>query len=101
MHCFVNDKLQKCQQVGEAANVAMREMKQEYQSLSEQERLLRTDAVTPYAVMRKKVNHDAVVTYVLAGVGFLSGIAQILLGVGLIDWRRCHSRNVTFNQWHQ
>ncbi len=33
--------------------------------------------------MRKKVNHDAVVTYVLAGVGFLSGIAQILLGVGL------------------
>ncbi|MBN5208880.1 DUF4225 domain-containing protein [Serratia ureilytica] len=85
MHCFVNDKLQKCQQVGEAANVAMREMKQEYQSLSEQERLLRTDAVTPYAVMRKKVSHDAVVTYVLAGVGFLSGIAQILLGVGL-DW---------------
>ncbi len=62
MHCFVNDKLQKCQQVGEAANVAMREMKQEYQSLSEQERLLRTDAVTPYAVMRKKVSHDAVVT---------------------------------------
>ncbi|CAI2457806.1 DUF4225 domain-containing protein [Serratia ficaria] len=85
MLCFANDKLQKCQKTGPAANIAVLEMQREYQALIAQDRLLQSQNVTPYAVLKKKTNTDGVVTYILYGIGILSGIGQIILGFGL-DW---------------
>lgn len=82
--CFVNDKINKCQESGKASTLAIQELKQEYRALQQQENMLRTNKVTPYAVMKKKLDGNSS-KYVLAGIGLLSGIGQIILGIGL-DW---------------
>ncbi|MDK1703563.1 DUF4225 domain-containing protein [Serratia rubidaea] len=85
LFCFVEDRLQKCQKPGPAANIAIQEIKQEYLALVEQDRQLLAHTITPYAVLKKNSYADKTATYVLYGVGILSGISQVILGLGL-DW---------------
>ncbi len=67
----------------ERKKLALQYLQQERKFLITQENLLRDKQATQYAAIEIK-NDNGVLFYVLKGVGFIAGAAQIIVGLGLV-----------------